>query len=229
MQAFSVWAPGKQRASSCHSSSSSPISTPTPAPSILGWPWLQECDGISANRQFVPRGAGAAPRRPHSPSHSKHKGLSSLSARLSSSGDSLPTGESLWSDKLLGPLLAALLGLQQSCSGIGIWGWPGLEPKHLIQGLGLRWGLAACAEDVGHSTERSKGPDWCQGARAHSLQSSQLLSKTVNPLVTLFARYLITIIFTDRAYGGSSSLQRMSAHKALYIGPGKGSVMVSLQ
>lgn len=136
MQPFSVWAPGKQRASSCHSSSSSPISTPTPAPSILGWPWLQECDGISANRQFVPRGAGAAPRRPRSPSHSKHKGLSSLSARLSSSGDSLPTGESLWSDKLLGPLLAALLGLQWSCSGIGIWGWPGLEPKHLIPGLG---------------------------------------------------------------------------------------------
>lgn len=124
MPAFSVWAPGKQRASSCHISSSPHISTPTPipSPSILGWPRLQECDGISANRQFVPRGDRAAPRRPHSPSHSKHKGLSSLSAWLSSSGDSLPAGESLWSDKLLGPLLAALLGLQPSCSGIGILG-----------------------------------------------------------------------------------------------------------
>lgn len=64
----------------------------------------------------------AAPRRPRSPSHSKHKGLSSLSARLSSSGDSLPAGESLRSDKPLGPLLAALLGLQPSFSGIGILG-----------------------------------------------------------------------------------------------------------
>lgn len=89
-----------------------PLPSPTsPPPSILGWPRLQECDGISANRQSVPRGAGAAPRRPHSPSHSKHKGLSSLSAWLSSSGDSLPAGDSLQSDKLLGPLLAVLLGL----------------------------------------------------------------------------------------------------------------------
>lgn len=92
----------------------------TPPPTILGWPRLQECDGISANRQSVPRGAGAAPRRPHSPSHSKHKGLSSLSAWLSSSGDSLPAGDSPQSDKLLGPLLAVLLGPQPSCPGIGI-------------------------------------------------------------------------------------------------------------
>lgn len=85
-----------------------PSPHPSPPPSILG---LQECDGISANRQSVPTGDGAAPRRPHSPSHCKHKGLSSLSAWLSSSGDSLPAGESPRSDKLLGPLLAALLGL----------------------------------------------------------------------------------------------------------------------
>lgn len=98
----------------------SPCTPPPPPPSILGWLRLQECDGISANRQSVPRGAGAAPRRPHSPSHSKHKGLSSLSAWLSSSGDSLPTGDSPQCDKPLGPLLAVLLGLQPGCPGIGI-------------------------------------------------------------------------------------------------------------
>lgn len=136
MPAFSVWAPGKPRASSCHISSSSRISTPALHLIHPGVAWLQECDGISANRQFVPRGDWTAPRRPHSSSHSKHKGLSSLSAWLSSSGDSLPAGESLCRDKPLGPLLAALLGLHLSYSGIGISGRPGLEPKHLIQGLG---------------------------------------------------------------------------------------------
>lgn len=46
--------------------------------------------------------------------------------------------QSLQSDKPPGPLLAALLGLHPSYSGIRIWGlgWPGLEPEHLIQGLG---------------------------------------------------------------------------------------------
>lgn len=201
MQPFSVWAPGKQRARSCHSSSSSPISTPTPALSILGWPWLQECDGISANRQFVPRGAGAAPRRPHSPSHSKHKGLSSLSARLSSSGDSLPAGESLWSDKLLGPLLAALLGLQQSCSGIGIWGWPGWEPKHLIPGLGAAGGgWLPVLRRLATPLKEAKAQICAKGPGHTVCEAPSCSQRPVNPLVTLLGKISsssLQTVYTD--------------------------------
>lgn len=137
-------APGGQRASGCHISSS----PPTPTPSILGWLCLQECDGISANRQSVPKGGGPAPRRPHSPSHSKHKGLSSLSAWLSSSRDSLPIGESLQGDKP---------GLLAGCP-------PGAAaelPWNGNLGAGLAWGLNTSSRGWGRRRVQDRGLAGC--------------------------------------------------------------------
>ena len=56
-----------------------------------------------------------------------------------------------------------------------------------------------CSQGDGHSTERSKSPELCQGARAHSLQSSWLLSKTCKP----FNYTALQAIFS------SSSLQKI--------------------
>ena len=86
------------------------------------------------------------PQGPHSPSHSQHKGLSSLSARHSTVESVCPL-ESGCGEKPLVPSLAALLRLQPSCPGTGILG--------LAEGLNTSsrgWG-AGClhSEDVSHS------------------------------------------------------------------------------
>lgn len=121
--------PRETEGRSCHIASSPPISTtPSPNPSWGG----QGCRNVMVSPQtdsLFPEETGPPLGGPTLPrlGPSKHKALSSLSALLCSSGDSLPAGESLQSDKPLGPLLAALLGPQPSCLGIGIFRLAWLE------------------------------------------------------------------------------------------------------
>lgn len=142
-----------------------PMSTPTIHPRVAasaGMRWY-------LSRQSVPRGDRAALEGLTLPTlgHSKHKGLSSLSASLSSSGDSLPAGESVQSDKPLGPQWTALLGPQPSSQAVGISGCPGTGPGHLVQGLGL--GVGGCWLPVLSLCEplrrRKQKAELCPGAR----------------------------------------------------------------
>lgn len=57
------------------------------------------------------------------------------------------------------------------------------------------------SEGVVHSAERSKGPEWCQEGRVHSLQSPQLLSNTCESFNYMALQEIfIIIIFADYIY-----------------------------
>lgn len=145
VSAFSTWGPRNKREQAAVIFPP-PLPSPHPSPPhpILG---LQECDGISANRQSVPTGDGAAPGGPTLPAtvNTRVCPLYQLGSAAVETVCPLESPARRW---LLGPLLAALLGLARL-------------PRIGNLGAGLAWGLntssrgweAGClsSEDVSHS------------------------------------------------------------------------------